>query len=146
MPYSQPQDADQEFYTDFNVSWTFNNATTPVVTSVVAPPGVQFVRLNTGLFQLSVPSVYIAALNTAGTPFTSAEFFPVVHASTAGATDTAYIMRYMPLGAGTSLSLGTFEFATSLMTVPQTPADVPVAYPGSMLCKFKFATVLVMPS
>lgn len=143
MPYAQPQDVDQLLFTDFNVSWTFTSGSTPSASTVVAPPGVQVVRINTGLYQIILPGVYIAALNSAATPITSAEFFSSMPASAAGGTDVAYLLRYMPAGAGTSLSLGTFEFVASLLTATQTPAEVATGNVASVLCKLKFATPLV---
>lgn len=147
MPYAQPQDADQQFFSDFNVSWTFTSGFSPAVSSVIAPPGVQVVRIANGLYQIILPGVYIAALNAAGTPITSAEFFCSMPGSTVDGSDPAYVMRYLPTAVGTVLANGTFEFVAGLMSAEGVAgADVTTGRQAHVLCKLKFGTVLVKAS
>lgn len=147
MPYAQPADSDKLFYSDFNVSWTFTSGSNPSVSSIVAPPGVQVVRIANGLYQIILPASYITQLNSAGTPITSAEFFCDMPGSSVAGTDVAYMLRYLPAAVGTSLSLGTFEFVAGLVSAAGVAgADVATGNTANVLCKLKFATVLVNAS
>lgn len=146
MPYGQPQDADQLFYSDFIVQWTFNGSSAVSSATVVAPPGVVVARTGTGLYTVTLPTVYTAALTSNGTPITSVAAFPTVNASTAAATDVVFFGRYVP--ANSTLSTGVFGFAFTSLTlaappVITSPADPTNLYTASVMLQLKYNSVLV---
>ena len=139
MPYAQPQDADQQFYSDFNVQWTGGVGAAPVVSTVKAPPGVTVGWSAAGLYLINLPAVYLT-----NSPLVSVEIFATINASTAAATDAFYLARYVP--AGSNLLTGVLMISTASAAAPTVPLDLTAAYTASVLVKLKFATVLVQNS
>lgn len=150
MPIAQPQDVDKLFYSTMNVTWQFNGAAALSQPTVFTPSQVQFTRTGVGLYLLSLPASYMTALTNANTPIVAVSFLAQISSGTAGGTDAGYRIRYLPSALNTSLSLGTFAFATDQYnnSTPAlgTPVDPTSAFFGSLLGQLKFQNTVIYPS
>lgn len=146
MPYGQPQDADQLFYSDFIVQWAFTGAYTVLQTIIptVAPPGVFVQHYGVGLFYIVVPQTYMGNLiNVQDSGIASVAVFPTTNASASTGVDATgpYLLRHNPLAD--SLSSGQIAVVASAYSAPQTPADPGALFTATVMCQLKFPTILV---
>lgn len=136
MPYAQPQDADQEFFTDILVTFVGNGAAAPTAVNVHAPPGVVVGWSATGNYTITLPSGYVSN----ATPI---DWVATCSVQSALAADAVLMMR--PVSAGTTVASGIFAFQT-LSALTPTAADLSSSYTAKVVLKVKFATVLVQAS
>jgi len=136
MPYGQPTDADQLFFTTFMVSILGSGAGALPAANVISPSNVQVTRggVASGLYTVQLSAAYIA--NASPSSF---EAVASVNPTVAGGT----LLFARVLTATSSAPLGTFVF--QVVNAAGAATDLAVTDTLNVVIKAKFNTVLVQP-
>lgn len=136
MPFAQPTDADQRYYSDIPI--TFVGSASPSAVIVSAPVGVSVTYSGTGVYTVQLSAAYVAA-----SPPIDAVVFTQLQIA-AGNSDNTH--QLVLTTAGTTISAGTFQFVYTTYANPGVPAaGFAATTKAHVLIKLKFATPLVAP-